>query len=234
MITGTYSSDGTKIAKGINEYINEWNQENIADKSYNGPIYRKIKKLYKQIMTEREKLFFKEGISSDEELKGLLKNTVSVIKDPLLKALSLLSDKTLIERAYIDGRNLHQLSFLLTGKHETISNILEEKYLKEVEEKYSGKTSKRELSAKRKEEDNANFTIRKSSHPLSTIIDMEIVPREIMLNLITSLAQERYNTIILEEIPNTFYDEKTKIKDTFSKDNKVDYGEIFNSCTCVQ
>lgn len=220
MITGTYSSDGTKIAKGINEYINEWNQENIADKSYNGPIYRKIKKLYKQIMTEREKLFFKEGISSDEELKELLKNTVSVVKDPILKALSLLSDKTLIERAYIDGRNLHQLSFLLTGKHETISNILEEKYLKEVEEKYIGKTSKRELSAKRKEEDNANFTIRKSSHPLSTIIDMEIVPREIMLNLITSLAQERYNTIILEEIPNKFYDEKTKIKGSTKNTDK--------------
>ena len=131
LISGRTKNDGDKI-KGLNEYINEFNQ------THNEKI-PKLQELYKQILSDAESASFKiDVIKNDKELMNL----IEVYYANILPILNKIED--LFTR--ISNYNLELILVNNDGTLSTLSNMVfnEWSYIKgaiseKYDEKYSGK-----------------------------------------------------------------------------------------------
>lgn len=130
-IIGGYSKvDGTKI-KGINEYINEYNQNNPKSTKI-----AKLRPLYKQILSEGETASFViEKVENDQcllnminELAVTINNKVLNIKDNLENLLKKLENYNL-EKIYIrNDLSITEISQYLYGDWSVISQCIKDDY----------------------------------------------------------------------------------------------------------
>lgn len=96
LIGGRVLPDGTKL-KGINEYVNEYNQKNGKDRATHSKL-PKLKPLYKQILADRESLSFaEEQFTDDQQLLDTVNTVVTDIYERILKRESRSSLQTLLE-----------------------------------------------------------------------------------------------------------------------------------------
>ena len=149
IIGGKSLDDGSKI-KGLNEYINIYNNECKNDKSKRLP---KLKPLYKQILSDKEPVsWLSEQFTSDNELLAAVKkayqeldNNVFNKKVPSersLKELLLSLGEYDLEKIYINNEYLTTISQRTTGNYGVFTKCL-------VEE------TKRALTQKKNETDDS-------------------------------------------------------------------------------
>lgn len=123
--------DGTEI-KGINEYVNLYNQQQ-KDKKQRLPL---LVPLYKQILSDREKLsWLGEEFDSDQKMQQAIKETYDQLYDLLmgdenesLKSLLMhLSDFDLSQINITNDLSLTDISQHLFGKYDVFTNGIKDK-----------------------------------------------------------------------------------------------------------
>lgn len=132
VIGGWVKDDGTKV-KGINEYINLYNQQLSKDeKSKRLP---KLQFLYKQILSEVEGIsFYQEGIQSDDEMLALLRevfegeNSIYSICDSVNELISKLDEFNTSGIFVSNGLPLTTVSKGAFGKWDEIGLAWEARY----------------------------------------------------------------------------------------------------------
>ena len=226
IIGGYTTSDGTKV-KGINEYINDFNQH--SQKSDRIP---KLKPLYKQILSEKESVsFIPEKFNSDDEVLNAIldfynhdepdkcksiKSTVDELK-ALFKAFS---DASLNGIYIKNGPAVTDLSNGIFKSWTVIKNLWNASYDKE---NYSSKVKnfekyeeKRNKAYKAKK----HFSLGELQKLITSSEDTEINTKSISdyyCGIIFELADNIYKTYSLTEKLLTMpYD----ISRSFSKDKK--------------
>lgn len=134
-LIGGIVSDTYNI-KGINQYINLYNQENSKDKAFKK--VPKLNMLYKQILADRETFsFIGEQFESDSEVIENVKSIIENLKGSVLKengensVFELIKNinKYDIGKIYIsNGININQISNSLYGDWSVIKRGIEEDY----------------------------------------------------------------------------------------------------------
>lgn len=123
--------DGTEI-KGINEYVNLYNQQQ-KDKKQRLPL---LVPLYKQILSDREKLsWLSEEFDSDEKMQQAIKETYDHLYDLLmgdenesLKSLLMhLGDFDLSQINITNDLSITDISQHLFGKYDVFTNGIKDK-----------------------------------------------------------------------------------------------------------
>ncbi|OQB16057.1 MAG: hypothetical protein BWY15_00186 [Firmicutes bacterium ADurb.Bin193] len=121
-IGGYSKDDGVKI-RGLNEFVNLFNQKN------NGLMLSKMTPLYKQILSDREKIsFIPEKFDNDFQVKsaineycnGLLKEDIAALVDELVLNYAQGNSNNI----YIVGKEFTNLSKMLTDSWSTINDSL--------------------------------------------------------------------------------------------------------------
>lgn len=145
--------DGTEI-KGINEYVNLYNQQQ-KDKRKRLPL---LVPLYKQILSDREKLsWMAEEFASDEEMLSAIKESYRHLHDLLMgkeneslrSLLSRIKDFDLEQINITNDLSLTDISQHLFGRYDVFTNGIKEKLRaitprkkKESEEDFEDRISK--------------------------------------------------------------------------------------------
>lgn len=125
-ILGGYSITGKDKVKGLNEYIEEYNK--TVDKKYR---IGKLKKLYKQILSDKSILSYQlDKIESDEQALGGIVSYYEIIETDvltLLKQLLLNLDSYDLNGIYIsnDSKILYNISKKVFGNQYAIENGLQ-------------------------------------------------------------------------------------------------------------
>ncbi len=117
------SKEKTKI-KGINEYINEYNQKNKQR-------VPKLRELYKQILSDTNQISFKfDTIENDKELIELVDTFYNENYLTINNLNSLLSslDTYNMKQVYINSMNINQISKNIFGEWNTIKDAIERGY----------------------------------------------------------------------------------------------------------
>ena len=134
-ISGNINEQGT-VEKGLNQLISEYNQK-IKNEKLDTIYIKKIDMLYKQILMPAEKKFSVDFISTDDEVRTILRETWDSFSADAQNILNVLKNKNATSGGngiYIKGNKLHQLSYLLTEDHNKISNELISKEISEINE----------------------------------------------------------------------------------------------------
>lgn len=125
-VIGGYSTeDGSKI-KGLNEYINLYNQK--AEKGKKLPLLTKLKK---QILSDRTTLsFIPEAFKSDEEVEIALVEMDKTIAEPVTDAAKLIENIRAydLDSIYIRQKLLKEISNKVFDSWHYIGDLLSEKY----------------------------------------------------------------------------------------------------------
>ncbi len=145
--------DGTEI-KGINEYVNLYNQQQ-KDKSQRLPF---LVPLYKQILSDREKLsWLSEEFDSDEKMLAAIKESYNQLHDLLMgeeneslrSLLSHIKDYDLTQINITNDLSLTEISQHLFGHYDVFSNgikdqlrIITPRKKKESDENFEDRISK--------------------------------------------------------------------------------------------
>lgn len=218
LILAGKSEDTNIKIKGLNEYINLYNQKN--DKSKRIP---KLKELYKQILSDQDKLSFKyEIIENDKNLLDMIKtyyklfiNEVFDCDNNIEFLFKNINDYN-FEEIYLNmGVNINNLSNLFFNDWSYIQNALYEKY----DYEYDGKIKDSEkYFTKRKD-----YFKKMESIPLNYIIEaiklkddsknfIEYIQNYFSINNYKKKIEEKYNNFnnLINNI-NTL-DEKAIIK----------------------
>lgn len=173
-IIGGISLENDKKIKGLNEYINLYNQrvlsynkEHKDDKKQKLP---QLKQLYKQILQESEKISFAlDSIENDEEVYELIKNYlkndeysfVNVVTE-VEKAIKNLSEYNLYN-IYINSKNITNISQQIYGNWNLINSCFE----KEYDEIHANEKQK-----KKYEEDKKNYFKNLKNYSIGKIIEL--------------------------------------------------------------
>ena len=125
VISGVVTENGT-AEKGLNQRINEYNTK-IKTEKIDKPFLKLIKPLNKQILVPQEKSFKIESIKSDDEVRTVIKEAWNSFNDETSKMQQLLASKLQESDGtgvFVKGNRVHQLSHLLTGSHQIITDVL--------------------------------------------------------------------------------------------------------------
>lgn len=135
LIGGKTLSDGTKI-KGINEYVNLYNQKNNKDKTVKK--IPKMKLLYKQILADRETLtFVDEKFNNDQQVIDTINDIVDEIKNNVFSDKAPNSLEKLLQnikqydlkKIYItNGNAITEISNSVFGDWSVIKRAIENEY----------------------------------------------------------------------------------------------------------
>lgn len=149
LIGGKTLPDGTKI-KGINEYVNLYNQRNNKDKSMKR--IPKLRPLYKQILADRESLaFIEEQFDDDKEILDTVNEVVNQLNENVLKPDSPNSVQRLmnsinnydLDKIYVvNGQPISDLSSAVFGNWSVIKSALEKEYDEQNPKKAKNKGEK--------------------------------------------------------------------------------------------
>lgn len=145
IISGTYDADGKLLKKGYNQLVNEINNKNRADQNYSGPVFRMMAPLYKQILMPGKKAFTIDKITSEEELKTLLRETFDSFPKEILSAYVDNVKAANPEGVFVSGKNLHVISHMAYGNHDAIPKAFREKLVAELEASKEGIKKKSEI-----------------------------------------------------------------------------------------
>lgn len=116
LIGGRTLSNGIKL-KGINEYVNEYNQKNSKDKTIRK--LPKLKPLYKQILADRESLsFIEEEFVDDQQLLDAVNDVVTDIYEKVLKREKMPSLPALLQNI-----TSHDLNGIFVANGSAITNL---------------------------------------------------------------------------------------------------------------
>lgn len=188
IISGCYNDKGECTAVGFNEFVNKLNGRNNNDNSYEGPFFKKIKKLYQQVLYPKKPLFTIEKLTSDDEVRELLTETFKVVsKKKLLEIVEYIGNAH-SSNIMIHGNRLGTLSHIVYSNSKTIATIVsgeEEKKLKsklcELQE-----DKKKEINANKKKKLSKQISnIKKSLNDVSKYVneqDYSIEQLELMCN----------------------------------------------------
>ena len=143
LIGGRTVENGKEI-KGINQYVNEYNQRNKKNKEIRK--LPKMKMLYKQILADKETLsFVGEQFTSDQEVIDTVREVISNMAEGVLNSVAESSVMNLLENIATydlrkiflsNGQVLTKVSSALWGDWSFIKQCLE----KEYDEKNAKKT----------------------------------------------------------------------------------------------
>ncbi|MBE5917772.1 MAG: type V CRISPR-associated protein Cpf1 [Pseudobutyrivibrio ruminis] len=125
IIQGNSNEEGI-VFKGLNQRINEFNTR-IRNEKRDVRALRKLDMLNKQILTPQEKKFKIETITSDDEVRSVIKTSYSSFSEASKALATLLLEKQMDSDGagiIIKGNKLHQLSHLLTGNHTKITDAI--------------------------------------------------------------------------------------------------------------
>ena len=149
LIGGKTLSDGTKI-KGINEYINLFNQKNSKDKAIRK--LPKLRPLYKQILADKETLaFIDEQFETDREVLDTVNEIVKEMNETVLKygasnslqkLMNDIGNYDLNKIYIISGQSLSDLSSAIFGDWSVIKVALEKEYDAQNPQKAKNKNEK--------------------------------------------------------------------------------------------
>lgn len=245
IISGKATENG-KI-KGINEYINEYNQKNRAK-------FPKLKELYKQILSDKTTISFKfEEIKSDEDIieliKDYYKNFTNIANN--LNALMENIDKYDLSKIYINNDlSITDISKKIYDDWRKIKNALIENY----DNTYTGKAKKSsEKYSKQREESlkkdkiysikflqellNDNLIVEYFSNSidknniLTDINNKYKAFEQIQLdeNIPKKLLNDEKSTLIIKELLDSIKVLQEFIKLLIPKDNTIEKDEKFYS-----
>lgn len=140
ILAGVYSSEGKRIADGINIVINELRQQK-KDRTI-----RPLSRMKKQILTLEKPLFAIESIGSVEELKEML-HEIQIIEQQVGKNLYTLM-KSLhsyeCDKIFIGGSKLNSVSQAIMHEWDILGNLVKEDKLRcalETKRSLKGKPS---------------------------------------------------------------------------------------------
>ena len=149
LISGTYNSEGTKLKKGINERINEYNQCNPDAK------IPTLRKLYKQIMTDSEPAFHVDVIESRAEFDKAFV-TIKEMGDECGNKIGAIVKKLVGEydanSVYISIRARREMSERLCDSWSYIDGVLEQAEIRRIKEEYCKEKGKIKNKLTQKEE----------------------------------------------------------------------------------
>lgn len=139
MLTGIYEGEKQKDV-GVNQAVNEYNQRARGE----SPSLAAPEILYKQILMPAEKKFETESISSDEDIRKLLKE---IKEDPAKQVIESLEGFT-PEDIVVCKNRLHALSSIVYGSHHTLPDYVSDKEKEEKNGKTAGKRGDRKTAKK--------------------------------------------------------------------------------------
>lgn len=124
IISGCYNEKGECTAVGFNELVYKLNSKHNNDNSYEGPFFKKIKKLYQQVLYPRKPLFTIEKLTSDDEVRELLSETFKVVsKKKLLEIIEYIGNAD-SSQIMIHGNKLGELSHIVYNNYRIIADIV--------------------------------------------------------------------------------------------------------------
>ena len=191
------AEEKTKI-KGINEYINEFNQKN---KDYKIP---KLKPLYKQILSDKTSESFAfdtidDDIELAEQLEVYNKEFVNAVneKDGIIQLLKNLKQYQL-DKIYVNNNlDLTKISQEIFGDWNKINEILIEDYNKNYNGKIKINTEKYEEERKKKLKSIEEYSIELLDRKIKEYVDEENKILNYLENYITpekiSNIEDKYN-----------------------------------------
>lgn len=143
ILSGIIEENGI-IKKGINGIINEYNQ--TEGKKQDKKTYPILQPLYKQILMPGKKAFSIECITTDDEVRDVLKNISIDMVRPLV--LDVMGNSVKAGDLAVRGINVHQLSHIVTGEH----SIITDRMIKEKQEAYMSARKNKTKALSKKEE----------------------------------------------------------------------------------
>ena len=235
LISGISNESGM-VTKGYNAYINEVNTKNKHDKSYNGPFFKKLQTLNKQILMPVEKQFSIEKITSDDEVREILKDVEEKATKKDLYDIYMLIKSADKSGVVLNGKNLHTLSHAVYGDHNVIPNKVIEVLSTELEEKIRGCENTKEKASYKKELDTLSTKI---ANMFFTFEEIEEYMNDdaIFTAYVTALFEKYTNvlearqTLVEEDIYKNrriFRREKAKIIVKNSLDAVIEYRSFVN------
>ncbi len=202
-LIGGYSENEGKVkVKGLNEYINLFNQE--QDKNNRLP---KLKKLYKQILSDRQSVsFLPETFESSQEvlekinnyyrdnLTGYIPDDKDTEENVLEEIKKLLADITSYDltKIYIrNGRAITDISKAVFGDWSIIKSALEHSYLKSIEIGKKGLT-KKQINEKEKFLKKSYFSIEEIELALLSYKDETELLQDYKKNTIANYFRDHF------------------------------------------
>lgn len=165
IISGKFSEDGKKLAKGINEIINELGAQNSDVK------LRYLSKMKKQILTVDKALFIIESIQTNEELYELLLKAIDIEKRCTGNLSTIFREDSSYDfsRMYIGGNKLNTLSNEVFGEWDILRNAVLKRAMRSTLDKKVEKTGKAKAKLTQKEETAIINNIVKDDYAISLI-----------------------------------------------------------------
>ena len=194
-------NDGNKtVEKGLNQRINEYNTR-VKNEKLDTPYLRRINPLYKQILIPSDKKFTINSISSDDEVRTVIKEAWQAYEKPAEEIVRLINDKSASsggQGVFAKNTRLHMLSFYLTGDHNKISDSLINTALSEINEMLKNKNLKPSMKKElEKRIEILPALISKTDYELSALNDA-IVPDDKSLTTPSRTVMEMYAKKIME------------------------------------
>ncbi len=159
-LIGGYSQENGDKIKGINEYINEYNQS--SDKKM-----PRFKQLYKQILSEGSTLsFLPEKFEQDAEVISAINDYCEAIKG-ILERIPTLFDSQVYDysKIFIRAEKLSAFSQKLTGEWNIVRDLFYADYDKNA-------TDKQKKSSEKYEENRRKYFAKKTAYTLQEIFDI--------------------------------------------------------------
>jgi CRISPR-associated protein Cpf1 len=231
IIGGFFTEDGKKI-KGLNEYINQYNQQctNQSDR------ITILKPLYKQLLSDQSKInFFSKTFSSDiealETLNSFYKSIEGLIDDEalLLKTLYKLNNIDSYKVFIKNDQSLSDLSIQLFGHWGTLKKAI----IKRFEDAYHGKktTKKFETEQEKYFKDHDSFSIGFLNECLAINKEKEYDDIDISQHIIKNI--NKIETKIIPDIRDNFKSLE-KIYSTYQKDSSLKLSTDQKSIACIK
>jgi CRISPR-associated protein Cpf1 len=213
IISGKSKENGVKI-KGINEYINEFNQNNRETK------IPRLRQLYKQILSEKiGTSFVIDNIDSDNELVEYIQNYYINLKEYLSEEnnelLSLIEniDKYDISKIFINNDlTITQISQEIFGDWNIINQLL----INDYNSNYEGKKS---IGSDDYEEERKKIFKKRKVYSLEYINQL-IVNNYENVNIINYFKNYIKENCIIKNIKNYYFDCEEILNNNYAENSK--------------
>ena len=207
ILSGIIEENGI-IKKGINGIINEYNQ--TEGKKQDKKAYPILQPLYKQILMPGKKAFSIECITTDDEVRDVLKNISIDMVRPLV--LDVMGNSVKAGDLAVRGIHIHQLSHAVTGEH----NIITDRMIKEKQEAYMSARKNKTKALSKKEEK-----------------EYDSIPEKIRKQEYTFAELEKYEPDIMDAYKHALFDSysllegaQEEINGLIKSDDTVRYNSV--------
>ena len=190
LIGGVYNSEGIKIKKGINECINEYNQCNPDSQV---PLMRK---LYKQILTDREPAYHIGTIESRTEFDEILdelKERGNKCFDELSVIIAKLAGEYDGNNVYISCKARREISEKLCGSWNYIDGVLEQAEILRIREEYYNAKGKIKTKLTQKEEKKVHSDV--AMH-ISSMSEIDAILSDVGTSSVAAYVSDMFDDLV--------------------------------------